>query len=90
MARLTLHNGLQLIDPVWGGVYQYSDQLDWRSPHFEKIMFYQAENLRLYSLAYARWEDPTYLEAMQAIHAYLVGVSARSPAAVFIPARTLI
>jgi hypothetical protein len=73
MARLTLHNGLQLIDPVWGGVYQYSDQLDWLSPHYEKIMFYQAENLRLYSLAYARWQDPAYLEAMNSIHSYLVG-----------------
>jgi uncharacterized protein YyaL (SSP411 family) len=72
MARLTLHNGLQLIDPVWGGVYQYSDQLDWRSPHYEKIMFYQAENLRLYSLAYARWQDPAYLEAMNSIHSNLV------------------
>ena len=72
MARLTLHNGLQLIDPVWGGVYQYSDQLDWLSPHYEKIMFYQAENLRLYSLAYARWQDPAYLEAMNSIHGYLV------------------
>jgi uncharacterized protein YyaL (SSP411 family) len=71
MARLTLHHGLKLIDPEWGGVYQYSDQLDWLSPHFEKIMFYQAENLRLYSLAYARWERPEYLDAIKSIHSYL-------------------
>jgi len=71
MARLTLHNGMHLLDPEWGGVYQYSDQLDWRSPHFEKIMFYQAENLRLYALAYARWQDPAYLEAIESILAYL-------------------
>ncbi|MDH3634534.1 MAG: DUF255 domain-containing protein [Gammaproteobacteria bacterium] len=71
MARLTLHNGLQLIDPEWGGVYQYSDQFDWRSPHFEKIMFFQAENLRLYSLAYSRWRDDTFLEAAHDIFRYL-------------------
>jgi len=71
IARLTLHNGLHLIDPEWGGVYQYSDQLDWLSPHFEKIMFYQAENLRLYALAYARWQDPAYLAAIESILAYL-------------------
>ncbi len=28
MAHHTLHSALKLIDPVWGGVYQYSDQLD--------------------------------------------------------------
>ena len=71
MARLTLHHGQKLIDPEWGGVYQYSDQLDWLSPHFEKIMFYQAENLRLYSLAYARWEKPEYLETINNIYRYL-------------------
>ncbi|MFT7673101.1 MAG: hypothetical protein ACI845_001511 [Gammaproteobacteria bacterium] len=71
MARLTLHHGQKLIYPEWGGVYQYSDQLDWPSPHFEKIMFYQAENLRLYSLAYARWKRSEYLEAIKNIHGYL-------------------
>ena len=71
MARLTLHHGQKLIDPEWGGVYQYSDQLDWLSPHFEKIMFYQAENLRLYSLAYARWNNPEHLEMAKNIHRYL-------------------
>jgi len=71
MAKLTLHQGLKLIDPEWGGVYQYSDQKDWLSPHFEKIMFYQAENLRLYSLAYARWDNEAYLEAANSIIRYM-------------------
>ncbi len=71
IARLTLHNGRQLLDPEWGGVYQYSDQLDWSSPHFEKIMFFQAENLRLYSLAYAQWQDSAHLEMAQSIFAYV-------------------
>lgn len=73
IARLTLHNGLHLIDPEWGGVYQYSDQLDWRSPHYEKIIYFQAENLRLYALAYARWQDSAYLEATDSIFTYLEG-----------------
>ena len=46
---------LHLIDPVWGGVYQYSDEVNWLSPHFEKLMSFQADDLRLYSEAYARW-----------------------------------
>jgi uncharacterized protein YyaL (SSP411 family) len=70
-ARTTLDNNLLLIDPVWGGVYQYSDTLDWRSPHFEKLMSYQADDLRLYAEAYARWRDPRYLTAANSLYAYI-------------------
>jgi uncharacterized protein YyaL (SSP411 family) len=68
---MTLDNNLLLIDPVWGGVYQYSDTLDWRSPHFEKLMSYQADDLRLYAEAYARWRDPRYLTAANSLYSYI-------------------
>ncbi len=71
MARQTLDANLKLIDPVWGGVYQYSEKQDWSAPHFEKIISFQADDLRLYAMAYARWNDPRYLQAAQAIAAYL-------------------
>jgi len=71
MARETLSAQLQLIDPVWGGVYQYSTDGDWKHPHFEKIMQMQAGNLRIYALAYARWHDPKYLQAAQDIDRYM-------------------
>ena len=71
--RQTLNAALALIDPVWGGVYQYSDKVDWSSPHFEKIMSFQAQYLREYSQAYARWRDRRYLGAAKAIEAYLTG-----------------
>ena len=45
-----------LIDPVWGGVYQYSTFGDWDHPHFEKLTTIQGEYLRIYSLAYAAFE----------------------------------
>lgn len=70
-ARRTLDAALNLLDPVWGGVYQYSDERDWRSPHYEKIMWYQAQYLRQYALAYATWGDEKYLEAAQNIRGYL-------------------
>lgn len=54
MARDTLRLQRKLIDPVWGGVYQYSVGGDWNEPHFEKIMQMQAENIRIYAQAYAR------------------------------------
>jgi len=71
MARQTLDANLKLIDPVWGGVYQYSEKQDWSAPHFEKIMSFQADDLRFYALAYAYWHDPRYLQAAQAIEGYL-------------------
>ena len=70
-ARRTLDANLNLIDPVWGGVYQYSDAVDWRSPHFEKLLEFQADDLRLYSEAYARWGDPAYRQAAASIRRYL-------------------
>ena len=71
MARQTLDEQLHLLDPAWGGVYQYSTDGDWNSPHFEKIMQMQAENLRIYSLGYARWQDPNYLHAAKEIRRFL-------------------
>ncbi len=70
-ARATLSNELQLMDPVWGGVYQYSTQGDWNHPHFEKLVQFQAENMRIYALAYEYWQDPEHLKAAQDIHRYL-------------------
>ena len=71
MARKTLAAQLNLIDPVWGGVCQYSTDGDWQHPHFEKIMQMQAENLRIYAEAYAVWGDPLYLGTAQKIRGYI-------------------
>jgi uncharacterized protein YyaL (SSP411 family) len=71
MARQTLDAQLQLLDPVWGGFYQYSTDGVWTKPHFEKIMSVQAENLRVYSEAYAQWNDPKYLHAAEAVEQFL-------------------
>jgi hypothetical protein len=71
MARQTLHAQLRLLDPAWGGVYQYSTDGDWNAPHFEKIMQMQAENLRIYALGYVQWGDPEYLHAATEIARYV-------------------
>jgi uncharacterized protein len=70
-ARQTFDAAMALIDPVWGGTYQYSVGGDWSSPHFEKIMTFQAQYIRQYAQAYARWHDPKYLAAARAIETYL-------------------
>ncbi|MCW5701898.1 MAG: thioredoxin domain-containing protein [Bradyrhizobium sp.] len=70
-ARQTLDAALALIDPVWGGVFQYSEGGSWQKPHFEKIMSFQAQYLRQYSQAYALWKDERYLAAARKIERYL-------------------
>jgi len=71
MARQTLTDGLKLVDPAWGGVYQYSTDDDWNHPHFEKIMSFQADDMRTFARSYAVWHDPKYLTAAEAIHHFL-------------------
>ena len=70
-ARQTLDAAATLIDPVWGGVFQYSEAGSWSHPHFEKIMSFQAQYLRQYSQAYALWKDQKYLAAARDIERYL-------------------
>jgi hypothetical protein len=72
-ARQTLDANLRLIDPVWGGIYQYSDKVTWDSPHYEKLLSFQSDDLRLYSEAYARWRDLRYLTAAQSLYGYITG-----------------
>jgi uncharacterized protein YyaL (SSP411 family) len=71
MARQTLTAGLKLIDPVWGGVDQYSVNGDWDHPHYEKIMPFQAENMRVFAMAASLWHEPRWLDPARKIHGYL-------------------
>lgn len=71
MARLTLDKALSLVDPVWGGVYQYSTQGKWDIPHYRKTIATQAGHLRLYSLAYAQLKSKKYLDVTNAIVKYV-------------------
>jgi uncharacterized protein YyaL (SSP411 family) len=70
-ARETLAVERKLMDPVWGGVYQYSHGGNWDNPHFEKLLAFQAENLRIYAMAYAQGRDPADLRAARDIRRYI-------------------
>ncbi len=61
-ALTTLASAAKLIDPVFGGMYQYSVDGDWDHPHFEKITAIQAGAIRNFAYAHrltgeARWLD---------------------------------
>jgi len=73
MATKTLDEARALFDPVWGGVYQYSASRDWWHPHFEKLASVEADNLRIYALAWATFgRDEDRAAALQ-IRRYLDG-----------------
>jgi uncharacterized protein YyaL (SSP411 family) len=63
---------LALLDPAFGGLYQYSTDGDWQHPHFEKVMAVQADGIRLYCLGYMVYGDKKYLHAAEAIGQYLI------------------
>jgi uncharacterized protein YyaL (SSP411 family) len=71
MAQETLKAARKLLDPVWGGVYQYSIP-GWNSPHFEKIISFQADNIVAYSQAYSLWKNPSDLHMAEAVNGFLV------------------
>jgi len=70
-AKGTLNLQNNLLDPVWGGMYQYSTDNDWRHPHYEKIMSVQTDNLRIYNLAYLVFQDPNYLKTAKSIYQFM-------------------
>ena len=72
----------QLIDPIWGGVYQYSDAGRWDRPHFEKLMPDQAANIDGYAEAYRATGDATSLASGRSIARYLDTILS-SPAGTF-------
>jgi uncharacterized protein len=78
----TLEKQSKLIDPVWGGIYQYSAASDWDHPHFEKLMTFQAPALENYADAYRLTRDPKHLARARAMLGYIDRFM-RSPAGGF-------
>jgi len=69
--KQTLNAALKLIDPVWGGAWQYSVGGGWNEPHYEKIMQIQADNMRLYAAAGAAWKISEFEKAARDIQRYV-------------------
>jgi len=72
VAARTLGGAAKIIDPVWGGMFQYSDKTDWSSPHYEKLLNIQRDGIRAYVLAYQIGHDARDLAAAQDIARWLM------------------
>lgn len=82
MSTRTLGNARRLIDPIWGGMFQYSDKLDWSGPHYEKLLNIQRDALRAYVLAYQIGHNPADLTAARDIARWLMDFM-RAPSGAF-------
>jgi len=49
-----------IYDQVGGGFARYSTDLNWKVPHFEKMLYDNAQMVSLYSHAYQRTKSPLY------------------------------
>jgi uncharacterized protein YyaL (SSP411 family) len=54
-----------LYDHVDGGFFRYSVDVEWEIPHFEKMLYTQAELLPLYTRAYALSHKKLYKDVVQ-------------------------
>ncbi len=60
-----------IYDHLGGGFYRYSTDAHWKVPHFEKMLYDNAQVLSLYSKAYQIFKDPTYKEIIFETIAFL-------------------
>ncbi|HKK40544.1 MAG TPA: thioredoxin domain-containing protein [Cryomorphaceae bacterium] len=60
-----------IYDQIGGGFTRYSTDSDWKVPHFEKMLYDNAQLLTLYSEAYAAFGDSEYLHTANGIKTWL-------------------
>ena len=71
MLDKTLEGELRLMDPVWGGLYRYSETPDWRTPRYEKLLLVQAGAFGDFVAAYSRTKDERWLRAAGRVEDYV-------------------
>jgi len=64
-----LHGGIY--DQLGGGFCRYSTDMQWKVPHFEKMLYDNAQLLSLYSKAYAVFKNENYKEIVHGIRIFL-------------------
>lgn len=60
-----------IYDQIEGGFYRYSVDGQWHIPHFEKMLYTQAELLRVYAKAYDLTRKPLYKKIVQELVTFI-------------------
>jgi len=61
-----------LFDQVGGGFHRYCVDRDWTVPHFEKMLYDNAQLLGTYAEAWARYRDPLYARVCEETISWLL------------------
>lgn len=71
--RLTLDQMLMggIYDQLGGGFHRYSTERTWTVPHFEKMLYDNAQLVELYSEAYRHTKDPNYARVIRETLGYI-------------------
>ncbi|MFM7015726.1 MAG: thioredoxin domain-containing protein [Bacteroidota bacterium] len=64
-----LHGGIY--DQLGGGFCRYSTDMQWKVPHFEKMLYDNAQLLSLYAKAYSIFGNEKYREMVDGINTFL-------------------
>jgi len=70
-ALFALDQQRKIIDPVWGGLCQYSTDGNWLHPHFEKLIAMQAGAIDNYATAYGLTGDASWLSTARQIRGFV-------------------
>jgi uncharacterized protein len=81
-ALRSLQGYAQLIDPIAGGLFQYSLGGVWTQPHYEKLASIQAGAILNFSHAYRASAEPSWLKRAQQTAHYVLS-TLRSPEGAF-------
>lgn len=60
-----------LHDHVYGGFYRYTVDPEWQTPHFEKMLYDNAQLLEVYSIAAQIWPNSKFTQTAEATLRYL-------------------
>lgn len=65
--RLTLDKMAQggIFDQIGGGFARYSTDISWKVPHFEKMLYDNAQLISLYSHAFQVFQEPAYRDVVE-------------------------
>lgn len=55
-------------DSIDGGLHRYSETADWNAPHFEKMLYNQAQWIALSAQLYRHTGDPAYIQIAELTH----------------------
>jgi uncharacterized protein YyaL (SSP411 family) len=70
-AMLKAMNAGGIYDHLGGGYARYSTDAEWLVPHFEKMLYDNAQILELLALVHSLWPDPTFAERAHETVAWL-------------------